>query len=286
MPLTGIVSHASYLSAQDDIGSRAMRVPLRIQMHPHCIHTGYCRVLLTCLRRTTGNEGASREYWYHRAVLVAWPKSLRLSVAEAGGFNALVELLVQTLQDHTWWQSGAQDGSRAAALPQPQQQSGQPQQSARAKRSRSSGASADGNDGSLGEAKGSKKRKTEQRATAIAAEQPTQLAAGNAGVQPAQPAAISTGARPGQQPEVPGQADRGRGQLRLGAVTAVLTAMLKALKDDKCLMVQEVDRWGYQESGYLCICIVCTPCLIQCVPGTALSVCMYVCISLYQSVCI
>ncbi len=55
------------------------------------------------LCRRTGNCGATKEYWYHRAVLVAWPKSVRLQVATQSGYPALLRLLNQTLRDPSWY---------------------------------------------------------------------------------------------------------------------------------------------------------------------------------------
>ncbi len=103
----------------------------------HCLYTLFCHysvcmhvcnacvILRTC--RRTGNCGATQEYWYHRAVLVAWPKSMRLQVARAAGYPALLRLLSQTLRDPSWWRGQAKTEAEQPqpALLQPRPQSDQ-----------------------------------------------------------------------------------------------------------------------------------------------------------------
>lgn len=66
-------------------------------------------------------ESATQEYWYTRAVLVAWPKMGRLERAEHIGISALLSLLEQTLQDGSWWRDDSQVQPLQPDPAQPQQ---------------------------------------------------------------------------------------------------------------------------------------------------------------------
>lgn len=72
---------------------------------------------LVIRRRYTGNAGPTVEYFYHRALVVFWPRSHSLCVAREAGWDVLLDLLGQRLKkaQHAFQQKPVQEAGTAGA---------------------------------------------------------------------------------------------------------------------------------------------------------------------------